>query len=56
MPITRKLQRTKKDQYIITIPKSLIILLNWKEQDEIEFGFEDGKICLKKQSKKGGLK
>ena len=51
MPIVRKLQRTKKDQYIITIPKSLIMLLDWKEQDQVEFGFEDGKITLKKSTK-----
>ena len=50
MPLSRKLQRTNKDQYILTIPKSIVQLLNWKEQDEIEFGFEEGNITLKKAS------
>ena len=53
MALTRKLQRTKKDQYTLTIPKSIIHLLDWKEQDRIEFGFDDGKITLK-NSRRGG--
>jgi hypothetical protein len=51
MALTRKLQRTKKDQYTLTVPKSVVHLLKWNEQDLIEFGFEDGKITLKKHKK-----
>ncbi|MBD3362006.1 hypothetical protein GF358_04425 [Candidatus Woesearchaeota archaeon] len=48
MKITRKLQKTSKDQYILTIPKTLVHLLNWKDKDEIEFGFQKGKITITK--------
>ena len=50
--ITRKLQRTPKDQYILTIPKTLVQILGWNEKDEIEFGFKDGKLTLKKLPEK----
>jgi len=50
--ITRKLQRTSSDQYTLTIPKTLVNLLGWNEQDEIEFGFEIEKLMLKKVKKK----
>lgn len=48
MNLTRKLQKTNKDQYILTIPKSLAQILKWKDKDEIEFGFAQGKITLTK--------
>lgn len=48
--ISRKLQRTSKDQYILTIPKTLVQILGWNEKDPIEFGFKDGKLTLKKKS------
>ncbi|MBN1645379.1 hypothetical protein JW851_05090 [Candidatus Woesearchaeota archaeon] len=48
MRLTRKLQKTSKDQFILTIPKNLVQILNWKNQDEIEFGFEKGKITITK--------
>ncbi|MBS3148931.1 hypothetical protein J4219_08700 [Candidatus Woesearchaeota archaeon] len=50
--ITRKLQRTPKDQYILTIPKTLVKVLEWGDKDEIEFGFESGKLTLKRVKKK----
>ncbi len=56
MGLTRKLQRTKKDQYTLTIPKALVELLNLKEQDEIEFNLVDGNITLKKSARKRGEK
>jgi len=46
--LTRKLQKTNKDQFILTIPKTLTQLLNWQNKDEIEFGFEHGKITITK--------
>lgn len=48
MSLTRKLQKTNRDQYTLTIPKSLIDLLKWNEQSIIEFGFDKGKITLSK--------
>ncbi len=49
--ITRKLQRTPKGQYILTIPKTLVQILGWTERDNIEFGFENGKLTLKRVKK-----
>jgi len=49
--ITRKLQRTPKDQYILTIPKTLVKILEWAEKDEIDFGFEQGKLTLRRVKK-----
>jgi hypothetical protein len=46
--LTRKLQKTNKDQFILTIPKSLVQILKWKDKEEIEFGFERGKITITK--------
>ena len=34
--ITRKLQKTPKDQYILTIPKTLVQILDWNDKDEID--------------------
>ena len=53
MALTRKLQRTKKDQYTLTIPKALVELLGLQEQDELEFSLDDGKITLKKRRQRG---
>jgi len=49
--ITRKLQKTPKDQYILTIPKTLVQILGWDDKDEIEFGFEQNKLTLRKVKK-----
>jgi len=49
--LTRKLQKTSKDQYILTIPKTLVQLLEWKDKETIEFGFEKGKITITKAKK-----
>jgi bifunctional DNA-binding transcriptional regulator/antitoxin component of YhaV-PrlF toxin-antitoxin module len=56
MGITRKLQRTAKDQYTLTVPKTLVQLLNWSEQDLVEFGLEGNTITIKKAPKQGGKK
>ena len=53
MKLARKLQKTNKDQFTLTIPKTLVQLLNWKDKDEIEFGFEKGKITITKEKEKG---
>jgi len=50
--ITRNLQRTPKDQYTLTIPKTLVQILGWSDKDEIEFGFENNKLTLKRVKKK----
>ncbi|MBS3124854.1 AbrB/MazE/SpoVT family DNA-binding domain-containing protein [Candidatus Woesearchaeota archaeon] len=49
--ITRRLQRTPKDQYTVTIPKTLVKLLKWNNKDELEFDFENGKLTLKRVRK-----
>ena len=48
MKLTRKLQKTNKDQFILTIPKTLVQVLKWNDKDEIEFGLEKGKITITK--------
>jgi bifunctional DNA-binding transcriptional regulator/antitoxin component of YhaV-PrlF toxin-antitoxin module len=50
--ITRKLQRTPKDQYTLTIPKTLVQILGWNDKDEIEFIFEKDKLSLRRVKKK----
>lgn len=54
MNLTRKLQKTNKEQYILTIPKNIVQLLNWKDKDAIEFGFERGKLTITKEKGKKG--
>ena len=44
--LTRRLQRTSKDQYILTIPKSLVQILQWQEHQTLSFGFDKGKLIL----------
>ena len=56
MKLTRKLQKTNKDQFILTIPKTLVQILKWKDKDKIEFGFERGKITITKAKGKRGEK
>lgn len=51
--ILRKLQKTNKEQYLLTIPKTLVDILNWKDKDEIEFVLDKGNVVIKK---KGGRK
>jgi bifunctional DNA-binding transcriptional regulator/antitoxin component of YhaV-PrlF toxin-antitoxin module len=55
MAIKRRLQRTSKDQYTITIPKALVEILGLHEQDVFEFSLEKGAIVLKK-AQRGGKK
>lgn len=45
----RRLQRTNKDQYLLTIPKSLVEILKLKEKDEIEFILHKDGIMIKKR-------
>ncbi len=64
MAITRKLQKTAKDQFTLTIPKTLVELLGLKEQDVIEFQLRGNELVLKKsedeftilRKKRGGSK
>jgi bifunctional DNA-binding transcriptional regulator/antitoxin component of YhaV-PrlF toxin-antitoxin module len=53
LKLTRKLQKTNKDQFTLTIPKALVQILDWKDKDVIEFGLERGKITITKAGKKG---
>lgn len=53
--LTRRLQRTKKDQYTLTIPKALVELLGLKEQDLLAFSLSGDRISLAKV-KKGGVR
>tara|TARA_Y100000310_G_scaffold249702_1_gene255778 strand:- start:447 stop:611 length:165 start_codon:yes stop_codon:yes gene_type:complete len=46
--LSRKLQRTGKDQYTLTIPKALVQILHWKEQDDIQFELEGKTVKIKK--------
>ncbi len=50
--IKRKLQRTPKDQFTLTIPKTLVKILNWKDKEEISFDFVDGELVLETEGKK----
>lgn len=54
--LTRKLQKTKKEQYTLTIPKHLVQLLGWDEKSIIEFGFDQGKLTIKKISARKTVK
>ncbi len=64
MAIIRKLQKTSKDQFTLTIPKTLVELLGLKEQDVIEFQLKGNELILKKsedeftilRKKRGGSK
>ncbi|MEK6849654.1 MAG: AbrB/MazE/SpoVT family DNA-binding domain-containing protein [Nanoarchaeota archaeon] len=51
MKPARRLQKTNKDQYLLTIPKTLIDLLNWKDKDDIEFSLDKGSITIKRRGK-----
>ncbi len=47
----RRLQKTNKEQYLLTIPKALVDILSWNDKDEIEFKLEKNeiKICRKEK-------
>lgn len=45
----RRLQRTNKDQYLLTVPKAIVELLQLKEKDEIEFLLHKDGLLLKKR-------
>ena len=51
--LRRRLQKTNKDQYLLTIPKHLVDLLDWRVKDKIVFGFEEGKLTLLRKTRKG---
>lgn len=51
--LTRRLQRTKKDQYTLTVPKALVELIGLKVQDALEFSLDGDKIVLVKNRKRG---
>lgn len=48
--LKRRLQKTNKDQYILTIPKALVDILDWKDKDEIKFSLEKGSIKISQAS------
>jgi len=51
------LQFPNRKQFIITVPKGLVLAKNWKQGDTIEFTFDDkGNLVMKKVGeKKGGI-
>lgn len=51
MVTKRKLQKTEKDQYTLTIPKILVEILKLKAQDEIEIELQGEKLVLKKHKR-----
>ncbi len=51
----RRLQKTNKEQYILTIPKTLVEILAWQNKDEIEFKLETNSILIKKSEKKSKI-
>ncbi|MBS3176807.1 hypothetical protein J4457_06255 [Candidatus Woesearchaeota archaeon] len=44
--LVRRLQRTGRDQYILTIPKHLVQILRWQEHQLLSFGFEKGRLSV----------
>jgi antitoxin component of MazEF toxin-antitoxin module len=50
--VARKLQRTPKDQFTLTIPKTLVQVLGWNDKDEIKFSFEEGEVVIWRVKKK----
>lgn len=52
MKPSRRLQKTNKDQYLLTIPKTLVDVLNWNDKDRIEFSLENGKLTITRRAHK----
>jgi bifunctional DNA-binding transcriptional regulator/antitoxin component of YhaV-PrlF toxin-antitoxin module len=49
MPIRRRVQKTSNDQYVITIPKTLVELLSIRKGAVIDFSINDkGEIVLRR--------
>lgn len=44
----RRLQKTNKDQYTLTIPKTLVEVLGWDAQDQLSFSMQGSTIVLSK--------
>ena len=44
----RRLQKTNKDQYTITIPKTLVEVLGWDAQDQLSFSLQGDSLVLSK--------
>jgi len=44
-----KLQKTKQDQFSITLPKQIIIGLGWEQGDEINYKLDNKKLLLSKE-------
>ncbi len=49
----RKLQKTNKDQYLLTIPKKVIKELGWQDKTELSFQYENSALFL--QQKPGAI-
>ncbi len=49
----RRLQRTNKGQYTLTIPKQLVRILGLGEQDAVAFGLSGGEVTLQKSVRAG---
>lgn len=44
-----KLQLTKNDQYIITLPKQIVLALNWAKGDKLTFKLDNKKLAIGKE-------
>ena len=50
------LQFPNKKQFIITVPKGLVLAKSWKQGDTIEFTFDDkGNLVMKKVGEQKGF-
>ena len=44
-----KLQKTKQDQYIVTLPKQIIIALGWEKGIKLGFKLENKRLILSRE-------
>lgn len=45
---TMKLQKTKQEQFMVTLPKQIILALGWEKGQEINYKLDKGKLVLDK--------
>ncbi len=41
-----KLQKTKQEQFMVTLPKQVCIALGWKKGDKISYKLDNKKLIL----------
>ncbi|MBN1385667.1 hypothetical protein JW968_01675 [Candidatus Woesearchaeota archaeon] len=55
MSNSSRLQYPNSKQYILTIPKNLVLLMRWKEKDIISFSMDGKAVHLDRQAEKSGV-